>query len=217
MADWLYKILLYGAFVPILIALIRHKYLDKALWFYFYGLLSALICGIISVKLGQKHINNHFMMYVNSGLTIILKTLFFYSFIQSKQLKNSLLLFLIIYLIGNGIDIYIHGIYMNQYLSIVSDVWITFFLLVCLNQILKDETIVSLRDLPMFWVIIGTLIFIIFDFFLAIANDWLYAVNRSFLFLLWDYITPLFMFILILFVSIGYWKTKKYAENLAKT
>jgi hypothetical protein len=156
-------------------------------------------------------------MYVNACSILLFRTAFFYSVIQSKIFKNILIFFLITYLSVVCIDIYVHGIYMNQYLFMVANVWGIFFFLVALNQILKDESIESLRDLPIFWVIIGTLFFLIFDLFLAVSNVWLYAVNRSFLFLLWDYITPIFMFIRIVFVSIGYWKTKNYNENLVKT
>ncbi len=217
MSDWLYKIASYASYLPILIALYHYKYLDKSLWWYMAGLLAFNSFGIISMKLGDNHINNHFMTYVNACSILILRALFFYSFLTSKNYHKAIIISVIVYLSGVCIEIYVHGIYLNQYLSMVLDVWLTFFLLVSLNQILKDETIESLRNLPMFWIIIGTLIFVIFDFFVSVTNGWLYAVNRSFLFLLWDYIVPIFMFIRIIFVSIGYWKTKKYVENLVKT
>lgn len=215
MSDILYQIASYLAFLPILIAVYRHKYLSKSLWWYAAGLLFISICGIISIKLGEQHINNHFMIYINACSNIIIRTFFFYSFITSQKHKKALIFFLIVFLLGVCADIYLHGIYMNQYLFMIIDVWASFFFLVCLNQILKDESIESLRNYPMFWVTIGTLMFVIFDFFLMVSNGWLYAVNRVFFFMLWDYITPIFMFIRIILVSIGYWKTKYYAKNLA--
>lgn len=217
MSDILYKIASYAAFLPMLIAMFHYKYLDKSLWWYLAGLLSYNICSVISMKLGEHHINNHFMIYVSGCSIMIFRTFFFYTFISSKTYQKSSVISLFIYLLWVCVDIYLHGIYMNQYLAIVADVWIIFFLLISLNQILKDESIDSLRNFPMFWIIVGTLIFVIFDFFLAVSNGWLYAVNREFFFMLWDYITPFFIFIRIIFVSIGYWKTKKYTENLVKT
>lgn len=217
MSDVLYQIASYMAFLPILIAAYRHNYLSKSLWWYAVGLLLISICGIISIKLGEQHINNHFMIYINACSNIIIRSIFFYAFITSKKHKNFLLIFLIIFLLGVCMDICVHGIYMNQFLFMVIDVWASYFFLVCLNQILKDESIESLRNYPMFWVTIGTLMFVIFDFFLMVSNGWLYAVNRVFFFMLWDYITPIFMFIRIILVSIGYWKSKFHAENLANT
>lgn len=214
MSDILYQIASYLAFLPILIAAYRYKYLSTSLWWYAVGLLFISICGIISIKLGEHRINNHFMIYINAGSNIIIRTLFFYTFISLKKYKKFLILFLISFLLGICADIHIHGIYMNQYLFMIIDVWASFFFLVSLNQILKDENIDSLRNYPMFWVTTGTLIFVVFDFFLMVSNGWLYAVNRVFFFMLWDYITPIFMFIRIIWVSIGYWKTKYYAENL---
>lgn len=217
MSDILYQIASYLAFLPILIAAYRHKYLSKSLWWYALGLLVISICGIVSIKLGEQHINNHFMIYINACSNIIIRTFFFYSFITSQKHKKTLIFFLIVFLLGVCTDIYLHGIYMNQYLFMIIDVWASYFFLVSLNQILKDESIESLRNYPMFWVTIGTLMFVIFDFFLMVSNGWLYAVNRVFFFMLWDYITPIFMFIRIILVSIGYWKTKYYAENLTNS
>lgn len=216
MSDILYKIASYLAFLPILIAIYRYKYLNKTLWWYVAGLLTLNICGIISIKLSEQHINNHFMMYINACSNIILRTFFFESFIISKTYKKTLFFTLIAFLIGVCADIFVHGIYMNQYLFMIIDVWAIYFFLVCLNQILKDDSIESLRDFPLFWIVIGTLFFVIFDFFLSVSNGWLYAVNREFFFMLWDYITPIFMFIRIVFVCIGYWKTKKYEQNFGK-
>jgi hypothetical protein len=217
MSDWLYQLALYANYIPIIVAIVHYKYLNKAIVWFLVGSLVTSICGIISIKLGDRHINNHFMMYVNACTNILLRTGFFYSFIHSNNYRKALIFCLIAYLSGVCVDIAIHGIYMNQYLFMVANVWAIFFFLVALNQILKDESIESLRDLPIFWLIIGTLFFVIFDFFLSVSNVWLYAVNRAFFFLLWDYITPIFMFISIIIMSIGYWKTKKYAENLLKT
>lgn len=217
MADWLYQFALYANYIPIIVALFQFKYLNKAMVWFLVGSLVTAICGIISVKLGDYHINNHFMMYVNACTNIILRTGFFNETIPSNKHRKTLIVCLIAYLSGVCIDIAIHGIYMNQYLFMVANVWTIFFFLVALNQILKDENIESLRDFPVFWLIIGTLFFSIFDFFLSVSNAWLYAVNRVFFFLLWDYITPIFMFISTIIVSIGYWKTKKYNENLVKT
>lgn len=217
MADWLYQFALYANYIPIIVALFHFKYLNKAMVWFLVGSLVTAICGIISVKLGDYHINNHFMMYVNACTNIILRTGFFNETIPSNKHRKTLIVCLIAYLSGVCIDIAIHGIYMNQYLFMVANVWTIFFFLVALNQILKDENIESLRDFPVFWLIVGTLFFSIFDFFLSVSNAWLYAVNRVFFFLLWDYITPIFMFISTIIVSIGYWKTKKYNENLVKT
>jgi hypothetical protein len=217
MSDWLYKIASYASYLPIIVALYHHKYLSKSLWWYMFGLLAFNTCGIISIQLGENHINNHFMTYVSACSVLILRAVFFFTFLRSIFYKNIIIYSVIIYLLGVCVEIYLHGIYLNQYLAIVLDIWLAFFLLLCLNQILKDENIESLRDLPIFWILIGTLIFVLFDFFVSVTNGWLYAVNRSFLFILWDYIVPIFMFIRIAMVSIGYWKTKKYAENLIKT
>lgn len=217
MSDILYQIASYLAFLPILIAAYHHKYLSKSLWWYAVGLLLISIYGIISIKLGEQRINNHFMIYINACSNIVIRTFFFYSFVTSQKHRKSLVIFLIVFLLGVCIDIYIHGIYMNQYLFMIIDVWASYFFLVCLNQILKDENIESLRNYPMFWITVGTLMFVIFDFFLMVSNGWLYAVNRVFFFMLWDYITPIFMFIRIILVSIGYWKTKYYAENLTNS
>lgn len=217
MSDILYQTASYLAFLPILIAAYHYNYLSKSLWWYAIGLLFISICGIISIKLGEQRINNHFMIYINACSNIIIRTFFFYSFITSQKHRKSLVIFLIIFLLGVCADIYIHGIYMNQYLFMIIDVWASYFFLVCLNQILKDENIESLRNYPMFWITVGTLMFVIFDFFLMVSNGWLYAVNRVFFFMLWDYITPIFMFIRIILVSIGYWKTKYYAKNLASS
>lgn len=217
MSDLLYQIAIYLAFLPIIIGFFLFKYLNKSLKWYLLGMLVGSICGIISVKLGQQRINNHFMIYINACTNIIIRTFFFHSFLDSKKHQQFLLFFLIVFLSGVCVDIFIQGIYMNQYLFMVIDVWATYFFLITLNQILKDENIEYLRNYPMFWVTVGTLIFAIFDFFLAVSNGWLYAVNRAFFFMLWDYITPIFMFIRIILVSIGYWKTKYCAKNLANT
>lgn len=214
MSDILYKIASYAAFLPILIALFHYKYLNKSLWWYLAGLMSYSLCSIVSIKLSEQHINNHFMIYVSGCSIMVFRTFFFYTFIGKNIYQKAAIFSSIAYLLWVCIDIYLHGIYMNQYLAIVADVWIIFFLLISLNQILQDEYIESLRSLPIFWVIVGTLIFVVFDFFLAVSNGWLYAVNRAFFFMIWDYITPFFIFIRIVFVSIGYWKTKFYAENL---
>ncbi len=217
MSHLLYQISLYLAFLPVIIGFFLFKYLNKSLKWYLLGMLVGLICGIISAKLGEQRINNHLMIYVNACSNIIIRTFFFYSYFNSKKHRQSLVVFLIAFLSGVCVDIFIQGIYMNQYLFMIIDVWATYFFLIALNQILKDENIESLRNYPMFWVTVGTLIFAVFDFFLAVSNGWLYAVNRVFFFMLWDYITPIFMFIRIIFVSIGYWKTKYHAENLASS
>ncbi|WP_188771571.1 hypothetical protein [Emticicia aquatilis] len=217
MSDWLYKISSYSLFLPILIAVYNHKYISSSLWWYFGGLLLANLNSIISIKLSEHGINNHFMIYVSACCTMIFRTFFFYTLLKSKIYKQILLFSLIIYLSGICIDLYLHGIYMNQYLFLVFNIWTIIFFLVALNQILKDESIESLREFPLFWVIIGTLIFQIFDLLLTALNSWLYNLNRSFIFFLWDYIVPIFIFIRVIFVSIGYWKTKYYAENLANS
>ena len=213
MSDWLYQLSSYAEFLPILIALFRVKYLDKGLLWFFGGMLMASIYGVISIKLGENGINNHFMIYVNASTNFIFRTLFFYVILKSKFSKNLIVFTLFAYLIGVMIDISIHGIYMNQYLFGISDLLMTAFLLIALNQILKDENIDSLRKYPLFWIVLGTLIYVIFDFLLAIANGWLYSVNRQFFFLLWDYITPIFSFIKIIMLSIGFWLTKKYRSD----
>lgn len=216
MSDLLYKVAIYLDFLPILIGLIRYKHLNKPLIWYLGLLIISKICSVISVKLGEEHINNHFMIYINAASSFILQTSFFYLLINSKNSKNILIVCLIAYLLGICVDIYLHGIYMNQYLFMISDFWAVIFLLVCLNQILHDETIDSLRSYPIFWIVTGSLFYYIFDFFLSVSNDWLYAINRSFFFLLWDYITPIFLFLKTIIVSIGYWKTKYYDENLVR-
>lgn len=217
MSDWLYQLALYANYIPMIVALFNYKYLTKSIIWFLAGSLVTSICGIISVELGNQHINNYFMMYVNACTNILFRTAFFYTIIPSKNHQKKLIFCLLVYLLGVCIDIFIHGIYMNQYLFMVTNVWDICFSLVALKQILKDENIESLRNFPIFWLVIGTLFFVIFDFFLSVSNGWLYAVNRVFFFMLWDYITPIFMFIRIILVSIGYWKTKYYAENLANS
>jgi uncharacterized membrane protein len=214
MSVWLYKISLYLAFLPILIALFRYKYLSNPFWWYFLGLLVGKICGVISIKLGEQHFNNHFMMYVNAGLLLIFQSIFFYQILESKFSKKVLLFFIVAYYLGMCLDIFLHGIYMNQYLFMILDVWQTVYCLIILNQILKDESIESLRQDPLFWIILGTLFYTIFDFILSVSSSWLYAVNRTFFFLIWDFITPIFMLFKTILVSVGYWKTKNYAQNL---
>lgn len=216
MSDWLYQLALYANYIPIIIALIHYKYLDKTIIWFVMGNLVSSVCGIISVKLGEHHINNHFMIYINACSNFIIQTIFFYILLSSKNYRIALIFCLIAYLSGVCIDIFVNGIYMNQYLFMVANIWAIFFFLVVLNQILKDENIESLRNFPLFWIVIGTLIYVIFDFFVSVTNGWLYAVNRTFFLLLWDYLVPIFMFIRIVFVSVGYWKAKKYVEYLAK-
>jgi hypothetical protein len=213
MAFWLYQSAVYGLIIPILIGVYHRKFLDRSLRWFLMSIISVYVCSIISVKLSKKGINNHFMMYINASLIMLFRTLFFHTFIQSKIVKITLIFLLIAYFSGVCIDIYLHGIYMNQYLFVVSNTWATIFLLISINQILKDENIESLRGFPVFWILIGTMIFVIFDFLLSVLSAWLNMVNRTFLFLLWDYITPIFMFIRIILISVGFWITKKYAQK----
>lgn len=217
MNDWLYQTAVYAEYLPILVALFRFNYLDKTLKWFLVGTLISTICSIISIKLGEKGINNHFMIYVNASTLFIFRTLFFYTFFYSKKTKKVLIFCLAIYLIAIGIGIFTNGIYMNEYLFSIYDCWLILFCLVALQQILNDESIEYLRNYPNFWIVIGTLFFIIFDLLLTILNSWLYAVNRVFFFMLWDYFVPIFMFIRIIILCIGFWKTKKYAESLVKT
>ncbi len=216
MNDWLYQFAVYAEYFPILLAFFRIKFLDKALkWFLLSGILSTF-GSIISLQLSQRGINNHFMIYINASTLFITRTLFFYALFDSIKIKRILLICLVGYLILVGVFIFTKGIFMNEYLFSIYDIWITIFCLIGLNQILNDESIESLRNYPNFWILLGTLIFITFDFLLTLLNSWLYAVNRTFFFVLWDYIVPIFMLIRVVMLSIGYWKTKNYAQNLIK-
>jgi hypothetical protein len=214
MSDWLYQISSYAEFLPILIALFHLKYLEKGLKWYLGGMIMASIYGLISIKLGENGINNHFMIYINAATNFIFRTFFFIYIFNSVWSKRLVVSSLIVYLSGICVDIAVHGIYMNQYLFGVSDLLMTVFLILALSQILKDDKVESLRNYPLFWIVLGTLIYVIFDFLLAVANGWLYTVNRQFFFILWDYITPVFGFIKIALLCVGFWKTKKYYASL---
>lgn len=209
MNDWLYQFAVYAEYFPILLALLCIKSLDKSLIWFLIGSILSTIGSIISLKLSQKGINNHFMIYVNASILFTFRTFFFYHFLHSKKLKIVLIVLLIAYLLLVITDIFMKGIHMNELLFSIYDVWLIIFCLISLNQIFNDETIESLRQYPHFWIILGTLIFIIFDFLLTLLNSWLYAVNRRFFFVLWDYIVPIFMLIRVMMLSIGFWKTKK--------
>jgi hypothetical protein len=210
MDDWLYQTAVYAEYLPIVIALARLKYLDNALKWFLFGTLISTFCSIISMKLGEKGINNHFMIYINASTLFIFRTLFFYYLFQAKKIKKALIICLIIYLAIVLYDIFTNGIYMNEYLFSIYDIWLIIFCLIALYKILNDESIEYLRNYPSFWIIMGTLIFIIFDFLLTLLNSWLYAINRSFFFVLWNYIVPIFMIFRIIMLCIGFWKTKKY-------
>lgn len=214
MNDWLYQFAVYAEYFPILLAIFCIKSLDKSLKWFLLGSILSTFGSIVSLKLSQKGINNHFMIYVNATTLFIFRTLFFYYFLDSKKLKISLLVCLFSYLILVVFDIFTKGIYMNELLFSIYDVWLIIFCLISLNQIFNDESIESLRAYPHFWIVLGTLIFIVFDFLLTLLNNWLYAVNRNFFFVLWDYIVPIFMLIRVVMLSVGFWLTRKYRLSL---
>ncbi|MFN3847860.1 MAG: hypothetical protein ACK4NY_00455 [Spirosomataceae bacterium] len=214
MNDWLYQFAVYAEYFPILLAIFCIKSLDKSLKWFLLGSILSTFGSIVSLKLSQRGINNHFMIYVNATTLFIFRTLFFYYFLDSKKLKISLLVCLFSYLILVVFDIFTKGIYMNELLFSIYDVWLIIFCLISLNQIFNDESIESLRAYPHFWIVLGTLIFIVFDFLLTLLNNWLYAVNRNFFFVLWDYIVPIFMLIRVVMLSVGFWLTRKYRLSL---
>lgn len=216
MNDWLYKFAVYAEYIPILLALFRIKFLDKALKWFLVGSILSTFGSIASLQLSQRGINNHFMIYVNASTLFIFRTFFFYTLFSSSKIKRTLVFCLICYLVFVCVFIFMKGFFMNEYLFSIYDIWLIIFCLISLNQILNDETIESLRNYPIFWIILGTLIFITFDFLLTLLNSWLYAVNRTFFFVLWDYIVPIFMLFRVIMLCIGFWITKKYAQNLVK-
>lgn len=210
MKDWLYQFAVYAEYFPILLAIFCIKSLDKSLKWFLVGSILSTFGSIVSMKLGQNGINNHFMIYVNAITLFVFRTLFFYYFLNSQKLKTSLSICLLGYAVFVMVGILKKGIYMNELLFSVYDVWLIIFCLIALNQIFNDESIESLRTYPHFWIVLGTLIFIVFDFLLTLLNSWLYAVNRTFFFVLWDYIVPVFMLVRVIMLSIGFWQTRKY-------
>ncbi len=175
------------------------------------------ICSMISIYLGEHNINNYFMIYVNACINLTFRALFFYAILQSKLSKKSIIGFGLGYFMFVGVDIYLNGIYMNEKLFLVSDLWVTVFCLISLNQIIRDDSLDSLSKLPIFWVLIGTLIYVVYDFMLTLCNAWLYAINREIFFIIWDYITPIFLMIKITLICIGLRMSKRHYFKNRKT
>lgn len=168
------------------------------------------LCSMISIYLGEHNINNYFMIYVNACINLAFRALFFYAILKSKLAQKTIIGFSLAYLIFVGLDIYLNGIYMNEKLFLISDLWVTVFCLLCLNQIIRDDRLDSLSKLPIFWVLLGTLIYVVYDFMLTLSNAWLYTINREIFFIIWDYITPIFLIIKIILIFTGLWISKRH-------
>jgi hypothetical protein len=200
----------YGILFPLLLAIIRYKYLSKSLKFIFALFIAGALTEIASeIYINFIGDNNLWLLNSYQILETIIIVLFYYSLTNNKPKQIVILLFIMSFVfISIFYFLKVKSNSLNNFPYTVEAIAIIALVLLSFHSIFKKQIYSNLLNAPVFWVNSAFLIFFSGNIYLYLFSKYLqeHALNAFFEIWVFHSILNIIFFILI---SIGLWKTKK--------
>jgi len=205
-------------FLPLIIIILRKKYLTKELKILFLYVIASIGFEIFSITWAKiLHIPNHFILNT-FALTegILISSIFQEAFINKKLKKNTFILIIIYTLVSIYLFIMPNGFFkFNSIVNALSCLLIIVWVFVYFYQLLQTLQVIKLYTLPLFWISVGCLLYFSGTLFIFLYSDTILFQKEPILYYqLWNiYYVLLFVFRVLLAIGLWFSKTAFQLSN----
>ncbi|MDR6561118.1 MULTISPECIES: hypothetical protein [unclassified Arcicella] len=205
-------------FLPLIIILLRKKYLTKELKILFLYIIASILFEIFSVTWGKiLHKPNHFILNIFALTEGVLISCVFQEAFINKKLKRITFIIISIYVL---VSIFLfampNGFFkFNSIVNTISCLLIIIWVFVYFYQLLQTLQVIKLYMLPLFWISVGSLLYFSGTLFIFLYSDTILFQKVPILYYqLWNiYYVLLFVFRILLAVGLWFSKTAIQMPN----
>jgi len=194
---------------PLAIGTWKYKYLQtdgKILYGYLW--LSLLIGEIAMWYTSINRIQNHFLSNIFIPLEFILLGYIYWITLISTNFKRIILIVgscILLFQIASNWVYFSNFNRFNSVANALANLGLMFFVILYFYELLKYLNIVKLTQSSMFWISVGTLLYVSISFFLFIFGEFVMFNSSPEISKLWTIIQPISSFIFRIFIAIGLW------------
>jgi hypothetical protein len=149
---------LYSAFLPVVVAIIRYRYLSGPTLIFAWLQVTACVIVVLSTWIFTT--KNSYLSFIDTGIDALAMSLMYSSLMPNRWLKWLVYWFGPVFVVGLLVDYFFWegpkelG---DTIAAGLESLGVTLILIVYLRQLLEDSGIVSLRRYPMFLISVGLL------------------------------------------------------------
>lgn len=206
-------------FLPLIIILLRKKYLTKELKIFFLYLIASIIFEVFCILWGRiLHRPNHFILNTFALAECIILSFTFREVFISENVKRIALVLTSIYAL---VSIYLflmpNGFFkFNSIVNTISCLLIIIWVFVYFYQLLQTLQVIKLYTIPLFWISVGCLLYFSGTLFIFLYSDIILWQKQPVLYYqLWT-IYYILLFVFRILLAVGLWFSKT-AFQLSKS
>ncbi|MEA5259767.1 hypothetical protein VB264_18365 [Arcicella aquatica] len=204
---------------PLIICILRKKYLTKDLKILFLYVIASISCEVLGTFCGRVlHYPNHFILNTFALSEGLLISFIFREAFIDRKLKTFVLVLMSIYtIVGIYLFMMPDGFFkFNSTVNTISCLLIITWVLIYFYQLLQTLQLIKLYTLPLFWISVGCLLYFSGTLFIFLYSDTILFQKEPVLyFQLWS-IYYILLFVFRVLLAVGLWFSKT-AFQLSKS
>jgi hypothetical protein len=203
--EWAYNISIGTAIVPVIVAILRWKFLNFPLKIVTSNVVKVFIISWIAFYFSNIEHSQRLLYHISPCLDIILISLITVTILDFRKEIQWVLAFLCVIFIGLMINDYITSkTLLNSYLSTAETIFVSILLILMLRKVaLTYKSSTYKRSL--IWIISALLIMNLFSILISTLMEKMSAYSTDFMQLCWYLSSPLFIVITNLMVAYGFY------------
>ncbi|MDR6561119.1 hypothetical protein J2Y60_001188 [Arcicella sp. BE140] len=198
-------------FLPLIITIIRKKYLTKELRILGWYVITSVSCEVLGNFCGRVlHYPNHFILNIFALFECLLISLIFREAFIGSKLKTFVLVLTSMYTL---VSVYLFMIpdgffKFNSTVNTISCLLIITWVLIYFYQLLQTLQLIKLYTIPLFWISVGCLLYFSGTLFIFLYSDIILWQKQPVLYYqLWT-IYYILLFVFRVLLAIGLWYSK---------